>query len=82
MSARDKMPDQIERAFQLRRQCDDARVGARRVDLVENGASVELGTRTPCTHRTRRTPQTPYRLRATILGVDEIAFEMGGQHAG
>ena len=83
------MPNQVERAFQLGSEGDDAHTLTRAVDRGKDVACVKIGRiRLRAFHlrasagQAHRAPQTPHRLRATVLRIDEIAFEMGGQHTG
>jgi len=71
-----------EAVLELRRHRDDADVGPRVIDHLEHIAPREVGRRGAGRRRQGgRTAQTRERLRAAVLGVDEVALKVGGQHA-
>ncbi len=77
MAVRGERADQSERAVDLGRDGDDPDVGPRRRNLVEDRLAGELALGPG----PRGQAQALERLRAAILRVDEIAFEVRRQHA-
>jgi hypothetical protein len=73
------MSNQLGRTGELWRQRHDLHRIACAIDFLENiGAVVASVAHTRDTRR-RRHAKTVLRLRAAVRGVDEVAFEMGGQ---
>ena len=78
VTGRDQRRDEIDAARQLGRERHDADVGPRRGDDVEDVARRERRRHSQSRPGARRHDD---RLRAAVVGVDEVAFEMRGQHA-
>src|SRR5919201_3965796 len=78
MSARRERANQIESAFDLRSDRDDADVGRRALDFRKD---VRARERAVVAKVFGGPAQARLRLRAGEFRVDEIAFEMRGQHA-
>ena len=76
---------QIESAVDLRRERDDADVGAMAIDDGRECPRPEKLARVAATpwpsRRAAGSPQTRRRLRAAEFRIDEVALEMRGQHA-
>jgi hypothetical protein len=77
MTRRDKRRNQIEPTGQFRCDGDDADVGPRGSDRVEDVTRREIAFARGRSGHT----QTRRRLRAAKVGTDEVAFEMRGKHA-
>ncbi len=73
-----QLADQIRCAVYLRRNRDDSDVGPRRFDLAQDVGAAELPF--PFGPFVRQA-KTVERLRAAVLRIDEVAFQMSRQHA-
>ena len=77
MSCADKLGHEREDVLELRRKRDDADIGTSRLDDAEDVASGEF----PLLPLVVRHPKAGQWLCAVIVRIDEVAFEMGRQHA-
>ena len=80
MAGADQIANEIETAGNFGRERDDADAGAVRRDRLQDLVTGEVAFG-PLALRLVRA-QAVHRLRAVPFGVDEVAFEMRGQHAG
>ena len=81
MPVRGERANERQRAVELRRNRHDADVGPRRRDLGEDFVAGELALGASVVQGAPRQAQALERLRAAIVRVDEVAFEMRRQHA-
>jgi hypothetical protein len=82
VSRGDQPGDEVERAVEFRRQCDQPHRGAVRVDHRDDGRPGEGALVRQRLAGARRQTQAAGRLRAVVVGIEEVALERRAEDAG